>query len=103
MYVSYQLLINDLFLVGTLDPYSNGTWFNSAQIAKMFELFLFLFTYCLDNFRAEDSYFVLHTNPLRQTVIKFDLPDSWIPPEVLDNFRAEDEAARLFFLNNPPR
>ena len=67
MYVSYQLLINDLFLVGTLDPYSNGTWFNSAQIAKMFELFLFLFTYCLDNFRAEG------------------------------------EAVRLFFLNNPPR
>ena len=103
MYVSYQLLINDLFLVGTLGPYSNGTWFDSAQIAKMFDFFPFPFIDYLDNFFVEDSYFVLHTNPLRQTVIKFDLPDSWIPPEVLDNFRAEDEAARLFFLNNPPR
>jgi len=46
---------------------------------------------------------LLNTNPLRQTVIRLDLPDSCIPPEVLDNFRAEDEAARLFFLNNPPR
>ena len=56
MYVSYQLLINDLFLVGTLDSYSNGTWFDSAQIAKMFELFLFFFTYNLDNFLNPSPY-----------------------------------------------
>ena len=46
-------------------------------------------------FHVESVLSPLNTNPLRQAVIRFGLPNSCIPPEVLNDFRAEDEARRL--------
>jgi hypothetical protein len=48
-----------------------------------------------DYFCVKSVFSPLNVNPLRQDVIIYGLPDSWVPESVLNDFRLEDEARLL--------